>query len=71
VTVNYERARLQRAVGEHPDGFAITASKTVAVSVDRSFEAFVDQSLRRRWLPDGELRERSRTQQPVKEMLER
>ena len=34
VTVSYERARGLRAVGEHADGFAITASKTVAVPVD-------------------------------------
>jgi hypothetical protein len=59
VTVNYERARGLRAVGEHDDGFAITASKTVAVPVDRLYEAFVDESLRRRWLPEGELRERT------------
>jgi uncharacterized protein YndB with AHSA1/START domain len=61
VTVSYERARKLRAVGEHSDGFTITASKTVAVPVDRLYEAFVDESLRRRWLPDGELRERTAT----------
>jgi uncharacterized protein YndB with AHSA1/START domain len=59
VTITYERARGLRAVGEHADGFAITASKTVAVSVDRLYDAFVDESLRKRWLPDGELRERT------------
>lgn len=59
VTVSYERARGLRAVGQHGDGFAITASKTVAVPVDRLFEAFLDASLRPRWLPDGELRERT------------
>jgi len=59
VTVSYERARGGRAVGEYPDGFAITASKTVAVPVARLFDAFVDDSLRERWLPDGELRERT------------
>jgi hypothetical protein len=61
VTVSYERARGRRAVGEHADGFAITASKTVAVSVDRLYDAFVDDSLRERWLPGGQLRERTRT----------
>jgi uncharacterized protein YndB with AHSA1/START domain len=61
VTLSYERARGLRAVGEHPDGFAITASKTVAVPVERLYEAFVDESQRRRWLPDGELRERTAT----------
>jgi len=59
VTVSYERARGLRAVGEHPDGFAITASKTVAVPVERLFEAFLDESLRARWLREGELRERT------------
>lgn len=61
VTVSYERARGRRAVGEHSDGFAITASKTVAVPVDRLYDAFVDESLRRHWLPDGQLRERTAT----------
>ena len=61
VTVGYERARAGRAVGEHADGFAITAQKTVGAPVDRLFDAFVDPSLRERWLPDGELRERTST----------
>jgi hypothetical protein len=61
VTVSYERARELRAVGERPDGFSVTAQKTVAVPVDRLFDAFVDQSQRKRWLPDGELRERTAT----------
>ena len=58
---SYERVRGLRAVGEHADGFAVTASKTVAVPVDRLYDAFVDASLRGRWLPDGELRERTAT----------
>jgi len=61
VTVTYERARGLRAVGEGPDGFTVTASKTVAVPVDRLYEAFVDRSLRERWLPEAELRERTAT----------
>lgn len=59
VTVTYERARGLRAVGERPDGFAVSASKTVAVPVDRLYDAFVDESLRRHWLPQAELRERT------------
>jgi uncharacterized protein YndB with AHSA1/START domain len=59
VTVSYERARGLRAVGEHADGFTVTASKTVGVPIERLFEAFVDVSLRRRWLPDADLRERT------------
>jgi Domain of unknown function (DUF4287) len=61
VTVSYERARGRRAVGEHADGFAITAQKTVEVPVERLYEAFVDESLRERWLPDGRLRDRTAT----------
>ena len=59
ITVSYERARGLRAVGEHADGFVASASKTVAVPVDRLFDAFVDESLRERWLPGVELRERT------------
>jgi hypothetical protein len=61
VVSSYERTRGLRAPGEHADGFAITASKTVSVPVERLFDAFVDASLRRRWLPDGELTERVAT----------
>ena len=61
VTVGYERARGLRAVGEGPDGFTINASKTVAVPVGRLYETFVDESLRRRWLPEYKLRERTAT----------
>jgi hypothetical protein len=58
---SYERARGLRAVGEHTDGFAVTAQKTVAVPVERLFDAFVDPSLRVRWLAEAELRERTAT----------
>jgi hypothetical protein len=61
VVSSYERTRGLRAVGEHPDGFTITASKTVAAPVDRLYDAFVDESLRSRWLPDDQLRERTAT----------
>jgi uncharacterized protein YndB with AHSA1/START domain len=61
ITVSYERARGLRAVGERPDGFAITATKTVAVPVERLYDAFVDESVRAGWLPEHELRERTAT----------
>ena len=54
VTLSYERARGGRAVGERADGFAITASKTVAVPVERLFDAFADG-------PARELHERTAT----------
>ena len=61
VVSSYERTRGLRAPGEHADGFAITASKTVGVPVERLFDAFVDASLRHRWLPNAELTERVAT----------
>ena len=48
-------------VGEKDDGFVITASRTVAAPVEALFDAFVDERLRERWLPDGDLRERTAT----------
>jgi hypothetical protein len=61
VAGSYERARELRAVGEQPDGFTITATRTVNVSVERLYEAFVDDRLRERWLPGAELRLRTAT----------
>jgi uncharacterized protein YndB with AHSA1/START domain len=63
ITVGYERARELRPPHGGRDGlFSISASKTIDVPVERLFEAFTDEALRERWLPGGELRER--TSQP-------
>ena len=65
ITVGYERARGLRPPHGGRDGlFSISASKTIEVPVERLFEAFMDAGLRERWLPDGELRER--TSQPAR-----
>ncbi len=61
VAGSYERARGLRAVGEHADGFRVSATKTVAVPIERLYEAFVDPAKRKRWMPDGELRQRKAT----------
>ena len=61
VASSYERARGLREPGEKDDGFAITASKTVGVPVERLYDAFVDDSLRTDWLPDGQLSARTAT----------
>lgn len=61
ITGSYERARGGRAVGQHEDGFRVSASKMVAVPVERVFDAFVEPAKRMRWLPDGELRKRTAT----------
>jgi hypothetical protein len=59
VVGSYERARKGRQVGEHEEGFTVTASKTVAVPIERLYAAFVDADERERWLPGAELRERA------------
>jgi hypothetical protein len=59
VAHSYERARGLRAAGERPDGFAITAQKTVAVPVDRFYDAFLDDAVRAHWLPEADLRLRT------------
>ena len=61
ITVGYERARGLRAPGERPDGFAVGASRTIAVPVERLFAAFTDDALRERWLPGADLRVRTAT----------
>ena len=59
VVGGYDKARRGRQIGEHEDGFAVTATKTVAVPVERLYAAFVDPGERARWLPDAQLRERT------------
>ncbi len=61
ITVGYERARGLRAPGQRPDGFAVSATRTIAVPVERLFEAFEDEALRERWLPGAELGLRTAT----------
>jgi uncharacterized protein YndB with AHSA1/START domain len=61
LTVAYEQARGRRLPHERPDGFRITASKTIAVPVSELFSAFTDEALRARWLPDAPLQVRTAT----------
>jgi uncharacterized protein YndB with AHSA1/START domain len=63
ITVSYERARGLRPAHGGRDGlFSVSASKTLDAPAERVFKAFTDAALRQRWLPGGELRER--TSQP-------
>lgn len=61
ITVAYERARGRRAVGEHADGFSVTAQKTVNVGVEQLFDVFMDEASRGQWLADGQLSLRTAT----------
>jgi uncharacterized protein DUF4287 len=67
VTVEYEKARGLRPVGGDRDGtLNVSASKTVAVPVERLFEAFADVAVREQWAPGAPLRER--TAQPSRSL---
>jgi hypothetical protein len=55
VTVAYERDRGLRLKHQRPDGFSVSASKTIAVPVGMLFDAFVDEAERAKWLTDGTL----------------
>lgn len=61
ITASYELTRGLREVGEKDDGFAITTSRTVAVPVERLYEAVVSEDARTTWLPDARLSERTAT----------
>lgn len=61
ITGGYERARLGREVGQFDDGFRASVTKTVAVPVERLYDAFVQPRNRGRWLPDATLRRRTAT----------
>ncbi|HEU0041559.1 MAG TPA: hypothetical protein VFQ15_04325, partial [Jiangellaceae bacterium] len=61
ITVGYEQARGMRAPGQSSDGnSSASCAKTIAVPVNRLFEAFSDPVLRARWLP-GSLEVRTAT----------
>jgi len=52
VTVAYEQARGRRAPRQRRSGqFEVNASKTLAVPVERLYQAFADPAVRQRWLP--------------------
>jgi hypothetical protein len=55
VTVGYERARGLRKKHETAQGFAASASKTIAVPVERLYQALIDETARDRWLAPGTL----------------
>src|SRR5215207_754103 len=58
--VEYQQDRGLRQPGARTGGsFAGGASKTVPFSIDRLYAAFADSELRRSWLPDLELTERT------------
>jgi hypothetical protein len=62
VTVGYERIRGLRAIGQRRGGlWETTKSKTIAVPVDRLFDAWANARARKRWLGDVKLKVRTAT----------
>lgn len=61
LTVAYERARGRRVRHQRPDGFTVTASRTIGVQVSELFEAFTDDKRRAEWLAAAPLALRTAT----------
>lgn len=65
VAVGYEQERGLREVGQSSTGqWRTSGSKTIAASPAEVIEAFADEAVRRRWLPDANLT--LRTHRPAK-----
>jgi uncharacterized protein YndB with AHSA1/START domain len=59
ITNGFERARGIRGKHQKSDGYTIYASKTLPVSVNDAYQAFVDARKRKQWLTDGTMRLRN------------
>lgn len=53
LTTTYQWDRGLRQRGEKADGFEISVSKTIAVSVAMLYAAWIDDGLRAKWLPEN------------------
>ena len=62
VTVGYEQARGLRVKHQTADGFSASASKTVAAPIAKLYAAWADAKSRAKWLADGDLKARKRTE---------
>ncbi|MGH7178365.1 MAG: SRPBCC domain-containing protein [Tepidisphaeraceae bacterium] len=50
VTVAYEQSRGLRELHQRPDGYSISASKTMPVPTSTAYRAWIDPGIRARWL---------------------
>jgi hypothetical protein len=53
LTVEYELARGLRERHQKSDGYSVSATKTIAASVSKVYEATIDARQRKRWFPRG------------------
>jgi hypothetical protein len=61
ITVEYERARGLREKHETPEGYQVSATRTIAAPLEEVWRAWEDDALRKRWLPGGGLSLRTAT----------
>ena len=66
IAVSYQRARGLRDKHEQADGYEIQRQKTVRVPAEAAYRAWLDEELRRRWLPEADkARPRSVREKPL------
>ncbi len=61
VTVAYEQERLGRKKHEKPGGYAVSATKTINVSLKKLYRAWSQTRARQRWLPESDFEVRKAT----------
>ncbi|HEY8537792.1 MAG TPA: hypothetical protein VIL28_02930 [Steroidobacteraceae bacterium] len=61
ITVEYERARGLREVHQTANGFAVSATKTIAANVSDVFQAAASPAMRKQWFPSGAFKVSSQT----------
>lgn len=61
IAVAYENSRGLRARHEMVDGYQISRSRTMPVSAERLYDAWLNEEARRRWLPDADFTVRKTT----------
>jgi hypothetical protein len=61
VTVEYERSRGLRELHQKADGYSVGATKTIATTVAKLYEATADANERKKWFPKGAFKPSSQT----------
>lgn len=61
VAVTYEQERGLRDKHQKPDGYSISASRTLSVPISKVFRSFANEKTRKSWLPETGLAVRTTT----------
>lgn len=62
ITVEYEHTHGKRKKHETAGGFQISKSITIPVTIQQMYQAWVDENIRRQWLPDADFTVRKATE---------